>query len=283
MKIRLLAYLICLLSLQLSAAERNPAVMIGLVNGKEIRFRLEQIDENKVIGMKPGPEKIILSRSDISWMRFRPEVPKKIPAGQEGVLLSDGTVIIGSPIHMDEKYFWIEDSDFKRKRAEVKKVVFIQLANSKDAVRIPSASKNAITSHVRVVAARDWTSSNLTVRPGVEIWFTVGDDSVSYCSSSTEPSTAHGTVNNEKTNLPVSDANTCSLIGKIGNDGKPFFIGNQRKAFISETSGQLLLGINDSTFEDNKGQFDVFVKIERAGENSKSLSAPEEKNASEHP
>jgi hypothetical protein len=242
--------------------------MIGLVNGKEIRFRLDQIDENKVIGIKPGPDRIILSRSEISWMRFRPEVPKKIPAGQEGVLLSDSTVIIGSPIHMDEKYFWIEDSEFNRKRVEIKKVIFIQLANSTDAVRIPSASKDAITSHVRVDAAHDWTRVNLIVRPDQLIWFTVGDDSISYCSDSSEPATAAGIPNDSNMKLPVSDANVCSLIGKIGEQGKPFLIGFQRTPFVADSSDQLFLGINDSNFENNKGQFDVFIKIERK-ENSK--------------
>jgi hypothetical protein len=282
-KICLFTCLMCLLSFGSIALERKPAVMIGLVNGKEIRFRLDQIDENKVIGIKPGPERIILSRSEISWMRFRPEVPKKIPVGQEGVLLSDGTIIIGSPVHMDEKYFWIEDLDFKRKQIETKKVVFIQLANSKDAIRIPSASKNAITAHVRVDASRNWTRTNLMARSGEQIWFTVGDDTLSYCSDSSKPTTAAGVPDHSNRSLPVPDANLCALIAKIGEQGKPFLIGFQRTPFIPETSDQIFLGVNDSSFDDNKGQFDVFVKIARTGENTKSVAEPEEKNASDHP
>jgi hypothetical protein len=269
-KFRLLLWLIWLISNDLLSLERGPAVMVGLVNGKEIRFRLDHIDENKVVGIKPGPERYVFSRSEISWMRFRPEVPKKIPAGTEGVLLSDGKILPGSPVWVDEKYFWIEDQDLKRQRIEIKKVVFIQLANSKDAIRIPSVSENAITSQVRVDAARNWTLSNLMVRPGQQIWFTVGDDPLS-CSS--QSVTADGVLNSTDTNLPIPASNVCSLIGKIGEHGKPFPIGLKRTPFIPETSGQLFLGVNDKSFEDNNGHFDVFVKIERS-------EAPEGKNGS---
>ncbi len=257
--------------------------MVGLISGKEIRFKLDHIDENKVIGIKPGPERIVLSRSEISWMRFRPEVPKKIPAGREGVLLSDGKILFGSPIGMDEKYYVFEDADFKRDRIEIKKVIFIQLANSKDAIRIPSASKNAITSQVRVNAGRNWTLSNLMVRSGQQIWFTVGDDSVSYCSGSPDAASADGVPNSANMNLPVPESNACSLIGKIGEQGKPFLIGFQRTPVVSETSGQLFLGVNDNNFEDNKGQFDVFVKIEHSGSIEKSRDAAAEGKDASNP
>ena len=166
-------------------------------------------------------------------------------------------------------------------RIEIKKVIFIQLANSKDAIRIPSASKNAITSYVRVDAGRNWTLSNLMVRSGQQIWFTVGDDTVSYCSSSPATASADGVPNSANMNLPVPESNACSLIGKIGEQGKPFPIGFQRTPVVPETSGKLFLGVNDSSFEDNKGQFDVFVKVEHSGDNEKSRDAvPEGKDAS---
>ncbi|HEY7162411.1 MAG TPA: hypothetical protein VH815_14185, partial [Acidobacteriota bacterium] len=165
-----------------SAASKRPAVMIGFVNGTEERFRLDHIDDTRVILLKAGSQrKVVFSPSEIIWMRFRPEVNTKIPQGQEGVILADGTILNGLPVWMDDDSYWIELTDHKRKRVELKKVIWIQFANSKDAIRIPTVSRDAIASRVNVSAARDWTDANLAIKKGQEIWFTVGDYSSINC------------------------------------------------------------------------------------------------------
>lgn len=236
------------------AASKRPPVMIGFVNGTEERFQLDHIDDTQVILLKTGfQRKVIFSLSEIIWMRFRPEVHTKIPEGQEGVILADGTILNGLPVWMDDDSYWIELNDHKRKRVELKKVIWIQFANSKDAIRIPTVSRNAVASRVNVSATKEWTSANLEIRKGQEIWFTVGD----YSSISCGPS------------------NQCSLIGRIGEEGKPFMIGSLRTPVIAEESGNLYLGVTDNDFKDNSGALDVFVKVIIS-------SAQEEKNASRH-
>jgi len=49
-----------------------------------------------------------------------------------------------------------------------------------------------------------------------------------------------------------------SLIGKINEDGKPFFIGKKR-TFVVPENGTLYLGINDFKCTDNKGGFNVSI------------------------
>jgi hypothetical protein len=235
------------------AAVKNPAVMIRFVNGTEQRFHLDHIDQTRVIVLKTGfQRKVVFSRSEIVWMRFRPEVSTKIPEGQEGVVLADGTILNGLPVWMDDQTFWIGLNDHRRKRIEFKNVTFIQFANSKDAIRIPTVSGDAIASRVNVSAEKEWTNSNLRIRKGEEIWFTVRDYSSISCGNSNE----------------------CSLIGKIG-PGKPFSIGTGRTPVIADDSGNLFLGVNDNNFTDNSGALDVFVKVIIS-------SAQEEKNASSH-
>jgi hypothetical protein len=234
-----------------SADMKTPAVMIGFVNGTEQRFQLDHIDETRVVVLKAGfKPKVVFSRSEISWMRFRPEVHTKIPQGQEGVVLADGSILKGLPVWMDDQSYWIKLNDQKRKRVEIKKVTFIQFANSKDAIRIPTVSSDAIASRVNVSATREWTNTNLSIKKGEEIWFTVGDYSSISCGNS----------------------NQCSLIGKIGEEGKPFEIGFARTPVIAQDSGNLYLGVNDNNFKDNNGALDVFVKV--------TGSSSEEKNGS---
>jgi hypothetical protein len=236
------------------AATKRHAVMIGFVNGTEERFQLDHIDDARVILLKSGVQrKVIFSPSEIMWMRFRPEVHTKIPEGQEGVILADGTILNGLPVWMDDDSYWIELSDHKRKRVEVKKVIWIQFANSKDAIRIPTVSRNAVASRVNVSASREWTNANLQIRKGQEIWFTVGDYSSISCGA----------------------LNQCALIGKIGDEGKPFTIASLRTPVIAEESGNLYLGVNDNDIKDNSGALDVFVKVIIS-------SAQEDKNASRH-
>lgn len=259
-----------------SAADKRPAVMINFVDGTEQRFRLDHIDETRVILLKAGfQRKVIFSPSEIVWMRFRPEVKTKIPQGQEGVVLADGSILNGLPIWMDDQSYWIELNDHKRKRVELKKVIFIQFANSKDAIRIPTISTNAIASRVNVSATNEWTNTNLVIKKGQDIWFTVGDYSTVNCSNALQAISASGVPNllNESTSVP--SANLCSLIGKIGEEGKPFLVGLARTPVVAEDSGNLFLGVNDNNFKDNSGALDVFVKVIIS-------SAREEKNASGH-
>jgi hypothetical protein len=228
--------------------------MIHFVNGTEQRFQLDHIDDTRVVLLQSGfQRKVIFSPSEIVWMRFRPEVNTKIPQGQEGVILADGTILNGLPVWMDDDSYWIELDNHKRKRIEVKKVIWIQFANSKDAIRIPTVSRNAVASRVNVSATEAWTNANLAIKKGQEIWFTVGDNSSISCGT----------------------PNQCVLIGRIGEQGKPFTIGSMRTPVIAEESGNLYLGVNDNDFRDNSGALDVFVKVILS-------SAQEEKNASRH-
>ena len=64
-----------------------------------------------------------------------------------------------------------------------------------------------------------------------------------------------------KSNLPgVEDANHAGLVGKIGDDGVPFVVGRKFEMAI-ESEGRLYLGINDSGFTNNEGEFVAIVTL----------------------
>ena len=54
-----------------------------------------------------------------------------------------------------------------------------------------------------------------------------------------------------------------ALIGRIGNRGEPFGIGDQRQALGMPDSGELFLGINDDNCRDNRGEYRVRIDVRR--------------------
>jgi hypothetical protein len=58
---------------------------------------------------------------------------------------------------------------------------------------------------------------------------------------------------------PIPNRPGAALIGKIGPNGDPFFIGADAGPFRMRSSGRLFLGINDDYLADNSGNFRVIV------------------------
>jgi hypothetical protein len=57
----------------------------------------------------------------------------------------------------------------------------------------------------------------------------------------------------------MPERNAAALIGKIGANGDPFFIGDDRAAIRIRGGGRLYLGINDDFLGDNSGSLRVVV------------------------
>lgn len=58
----------------------------------------------------------------------------------------------------------------------------------------------------------------------------------------------------------LKTANFGCLIGKIGENGQPFVVG-EKLSTISTTSGTIYLGINDSDLKDNQGEFTSYITV----------------------
>jgi hypothetical protein len=70
-----------------------------------------------------------------------------------------------------------------------------------------------------------------------------------------------GRVNFTSTSVPCPDCPVLSLIGKIGQNGIPFYVGDRcvLQASATNISGQLFLRINDGTLNDNTGSWEVSI------------------------
>jgi len=114
---------------------------------------------------------------------------------------------------------------------------------------------------VNVMASDPWTSAGITVSTGEYLRFSVSRE-IKYGTGPNETATADGnTAGNVSAvfrSLPVRSLPVGGLIGKVGN-GQPFSIGSAPQAVRMPANGQLFLGINDLTFNDNSGWFQVVI------------------------
>ncbi len=110
---------------------------------------------------------------------------------------------------------------------------------------------------VNVEAATAWTDSGLVVKGGQELAF-VATGQVRW-----GPGRRNGAGGERNSpfnaSRPMPDRNAAALIGKIGEDGDPFFIGDTTQPFRMRGAGRLYLGINDDYLQDNSGSLRVVI------------------------
>jgi hypothetical protein len=111
---------------------------------------------------------------------------------------------------------------------------------------------------ITVPARQVWTDTGIDVTTGDVIRFTA-EGTVTW-----SPGQQDGPAG--EMNSPINDRRTIpgrpagALIGRIGTSASDvFFIGDDRGGFRVRTSGRLYLGVNDNSYLDNSGSFQVRV------------------------
>jgi hypothetical protein len=111
-----------------------------------------------------------------------------------------------------------------------------------------------------VVQARDqWTDTGITVRAGQPI-IVAATGMVRWGPNRRDgPTGEHNSPRNEA--RPMPNRSAAALIGRVGPNGVPFFIGDNSGEIRVRDSGALYLGINDDYVSDNSGSFRVTVSF----------------------
>jgi hypothetical protein len=110
---------------------------------------------------------------------------------------------------------------------------------------------------VTVDARTAWTDSGVDVRSGQDLSFDAAGE-VRWGPNRRDG--ADGEHNSPRNNgRPMPDRNAAALIGKIGPNGDPFFIGSDRGPIRVRGGGRLFLGINDDYLLDNSGSLRVTI------------------------
>ena len=110
---------------------------------------------------------------------------------------------------------------------------------------------------VNVGANRAWTATGITVNQGDRVMFQANGE-ITYGRTPGQTATPDGGAD-RRPNYPDPTVPVGALLGKIGNNGKPFAIGTQSQALVMPGSGPLFLGVNDNELGDNGGSFSVVV------------------------
>ncbi|MBW2020560.1 MAG: hypothetical protein JRI58_10845 [Deltaproteobacteria bacterium] len=117
---------------------------------------------------------------------------------------------------------------------------------------------------VKVSGTKPWIDTGIDVNKGQEI--IVRAEGEVYINKKT-PCTPNGVKDPNikpitkliwRTYNVTSDAMHGALIGKLGQQGKPFLVGKELK-FRADSAGRLYLGINDKDMKNNQGAY--FAKI----------------------
>lgn len=109
---------------------------------------------------------------------------------------------------------------------------------------------------IRVPASSGWVATGLTVRKGDLVSFTTSGE-VQLSDNAADRAKAAGTTRTAQM-APLPTVNAGALIGRIGNNGRPFGIGDQASVPMPD-AGMLYLAVNDDERGDNAGEFIVLV------------------------
>ncbi len=106
-------------------------------------------------------------------------------------------------------------------------------------------------------AQSNWKNSNIKLKKNQTLLFSINGSIRIFKDHKVYQDGELNVTWNKKKQLPTQP--TGAVIAKIGEDGIPFYVGNNKAPFIVKKSGYLYLGINDYNFKDNSGEF--IIKI----------------------
>jgi len=113
-----------------------------------------------------------------------------------------------------------------------------------------------------VYGYRAWQSSIYTLHPG-DSYHIVAEGSWMYSPEVGYHSAGGSRYHTAPESYPMPGLRGGLLIGRIGETGQPFFIGEETHG-IANSSGKLYLRINDDRLGDNGGQLALEMEVERA-------------------
>jgi hypothetical protein len=171
----------------------------------------------------------------------------------------DGTLVgvRGDTIEFEGRG-WRDGGVRRYDRADVRA---IQLDEDRDAGRDrrdDTRPRAGLRERVVTVDARTgWADTGIDVRSGQEISF-VATGEVRWGPNRRDG--ADGERNSPRNpGRPMPDRNAAALIGRIGPNGDPFFIGDDREPIRLRGGGRLFVGINDDFLQDNTGSLRVTI------------------------
>jgi PA-IL-like protein len=189
------------------------------------------------------------------------------------LVLRDGTRVEGrlvavrdASIEFQERSGWAGGRVRTFDRADVRSIQFDERIDSDSSRGDPydgdgrgGARPGMRERTVAVQAREQWTNTGITVRAGQPI--VVGATGTVRWGPGRKDGPAGERNSPRNEGRPMPNRSAGALIGRIGPDGAPFFIGDDPGQIRMRDSGPLYLGINDDYVNDNSGSFRVTVSF----------------------
>ncbi len=124
---------------------------------------------------------------------------------------------------------------------------------------VGTSGQNAQTKTVTVPANQPWTRTGIYVRQGQRVTFQASGQIRYAAEANSTVGPQGGPARRDiSEQFPLPTVGVGALIGRVGNS-EPFLIGDFTQPLRMPASGELYLGINDSNYPDNTGNFTVQV------------------------
>lgn len=241
-------------TLALRNGERPSGELIDM-NGSSFFLRVNGQDRQFSIG-------------DVSAVEFVVGAPpadaqNRINAGQPVVVMRSGQVIEGrlSDIGGTRPLRLTIDTPSGERQftsSDVAQIYVNPIARSAAAQAPAGVGTSGGPGAITIPANQAWVDTGITVVRGQPVQFAAsGDIMISGNASSGIGGSPAATVQGIR--YPVADAPVGALIGRIGNNGRPFLIGANSGPIPMPATGRIMLGVNDDHVGDNTGNFTVTV------------------------
>jgi hypothetical protein len=110
---------------------------------------------------------------------------------------------------------------------------------------------------INLSADQKWVDTGIKVKIGQDIMFTASGSI--YIDEETQVYQNGEMTLTWSSSKPMPNQPTGALIAKIGRNGNPFYVGDDKAPFHLAQKGTLFIGINDYNYKDNSGHFSVTI------------------------
>ncbi len=127
-------------------------------------------------------------------------------------------------------------------------------------VVLAGCGAETVTREVEVRATTQWTDTGFDLQGGEKVSIEATGEVFANATVSGGPDGIPGHPGWARYNL-VGDAPHAALIGRIGDEGEPFYVGHSFTTTVQQP-GELFLGVNDTGYDNNKGAFTATVTVQ---------------------
>ncbi len=263
--------------LTLPAAAAADPVTVMLRSGEKVAGQLEDLENGTLYVRVSRADQRKLPIGDVAVIDFvggasgLPETELSKARGDEHLLVLRNSSLVngrlmdiaggaGSQAPDDPRVFVFRTADGQERRvpaAEVGRVYVGRYPQAAASTSSAAASGDGKT--VRVPASAQWVPTGIYVIQGQPVTFAVEGDVQLSADANDRAKAAGATSGRRATGAPLPSALAGALIGRVGQNGQPFGIGDQTNAMPMPNGGELFLAVNDDERGDNQGEFVVSV------------------------